>query len=156
MHIEGHSTRYFGHDKYKLEPKCDGDSSENVKQAIGLISKTTTLHVQHTFFVHFFASPHDYGVKIPMEDVNKRQRIFLSLSNLSVVPKKSTPGKFAFIWHFQQSGINATKFEKTRVHFKSDVFAAELSIGQCFFTYPNNIPRSLYKSSLGWVFSRRF
>ena len=49
----------------KLEPKCDGDSSENVKQAIGLISKTTTLHVQHTFFVHFFASLHDYGVKIP-------------------------------------------------------------------------------------------
>ena len=32
--------------------------------------------------------------------------------NLSVVLKKSTPGKFAYIFHFQQIGINATKIEK--------------------------------------------
>ena len=30
-----------------------------------LISKTTTLHVQHTFFVHFFLALHDYDVKMP-------------------------------------------------------------------------------------------
>ena len=36
------------------------------KTAIGLISKNTTLHVQHTFFVHFFAvALHDYNVKLP-------------------------------------------------------------------------------------------
>ena len=29
--------------------------------------------------------------------------------NLSVVLKKSTPGKFAYTCHFQQIGINATK-----------------------------------------------
>ena len=33
----------------------DTDGSENGKKAIGLISKTTTLHVHHAFFVHFFA-----------------------------------------------------------------------------------------------------
>ena len=33
----------------------DGDGNENVKKAIGLISEITTLLVQHTFFVHFFA-----------------------------------------------------------------------------------------------------
>ena len=33
----------------------DGDGNENVKKAIGLLSKTTSLHVDHTFFVHFFA-----------------------------------------------------------------------------------------------------
>ena len=33
----------------------DGDSNENVKKAIGLLSKTTSLHVDHTFFVRFFA-----------------------------------------------------------------------------------------------------
>ena len=33
----------------------DGDGNENVKKAIGLWSKTTSLHVDHTFFVHFFA-----------------------------------------------------------------------------------------------------
>ena len=49
--------------------------------------------------------------------------LFLSL-NLSAVVKKSTPGKFAYTSHFQQIGINATKIEKTGIHFKSDVFAA--------------------------------
>ena len=48
---------------------------------------------------------------------------FLSL-NLSAVSKKSTPGKFSYIWHFQRTGINATKYEKARIHVKSDVFAA--------------------------------
>ena len=59
-----------------------------------------------------------------MQDVNKRRRIsfFLSL-NLSAVLKKSTPGKFAYICHFQQIGIDATKVEKTGIHFKTDVFA---------------------------------
>ena len=33
----------------------DGDSSENVKKAIGLISKTTTFYVQHTFLYISFA-----------------------------------------------------------------------------------------------------
>ena len=33
----------------------DGDDNENV--TIGLISKTTTLHVHHDFFVHFFVIP---------------------------------------------------------------------------------------------------
>ena len=33
----------------------DADGNENSKKAIGLISKTSTLHVHHAFFVHFFA-----------------------------------------------------------------------------------------------------
>ena len=33
----------------------DADGNENGKKAIGLISKTTTLHVHHASFVHFFA-----------------------------------------------------------------------------------------------------
>ena len=51
------------------------------------------------------------------------EMLFLFL-NLSAVPKKSTPGKFAYIRNFQPIGINAAKFEKTRIHFKSDVFTA--------------------------------
>ena len=50
-----------------------------------------------------------------MEDVNKRRRNFLSVSKLESVPKKSTPGKFAYIRHFHRTGINATKFEKKRL-----------------------------------------
>ena len=33
----------------------DADGNENGKKAMGLISKITTLHVHHDFFVHFFA-----------------------------------------------------------------------------------------------------
>ena len=55
-----------------------------------------------------------------MEDVNKLRRISFSLSK----PEKSTSGKFAYTCHFQQIGINATKIEKTGIHFKTDVFAA--------------------------------
>ena len=43
----------------------NGDGSENVEKAIGLISKTTTLHVQDTFLYISLPSLHDYGVKIP-------------------------------------------------------------------------------------------
>ena len=51
------------------------------------------------------------------------ESLFLSLS-LSAALKKSTAGKFAYTCHFQQIGINATKIEKTGIHFKTDVFAA--------------------------------
>ena len=53
-----------------------------------------------------------------MADVNKRRRKFLSLSKLECSPQKSTPGKFAYIRHFQRIGINATKSEKTLIHFQ--------------------------------------
>ena len=44
-----------------------GESNENGKKtSIGLINKNTTLHVQHTFFVHFFAVVlHKCFVKLP-------------------------------------------------------------------------------------------
>ena len=44
-----------------------GEGNENgEKTTIGLISKKATLHVQHTFFVHFFAVVlHDFNVKLP-------------------------------------------------------------------------------------------
>ena len=46
---------------------CGEDNAgERWKTAIDLISKKETLHVQDTFFVHFFAVVlHDYNVKLP-------------------------------------------------------------------------------------------
>ena len=43
-----------------------GEGNENgEKTTTGLISKRTTLHVQHTVFVHFFAVfLHDYNLKL--------------------------------------------------------------------------------------------
>ena len=45
----------------------DGDVNENVKKAIVLMGKTTTLQVLHAFCVHFFAvtAVHDYDVNMP-------------------------------------------------------------------------------------------
>ena len=41
-------------------------ATENVKKAIGLLSKTTTLHVNHTFFyISCCRSLHDFDVKMP-------------------------------------------------------------------------------------------
>ena len=43
-----------------------GEGNENgEKTSTGLICKKTTLHVQHTFFVHFFAVVlHDHNEKL--------------------------------------------------------------------------------------------
>ena len=43
----------------------EGNARERWKTTRGLISKETTLHVQHTFLVHFFAVVlHDYKAKL--------------------------------------------------------------------------------------------
>ena len=42
----------------------EGDGNENVKKAIGLLSRTTSLHMHHTLYI---SSPllHDYNMKMP-------------------------------------------------------------------------------------------
>ena len=79
--------------------------------------------MHHAFLYIFLPSLHDYDVKMPNYKFfgGRKQAtmksLFLSL-NLTAVLKKSTPGKFAYTCHFQQIGINATKIEKTGIHFK--------------------------------------
>ena len=64
----------------------NGNGNENLKKTIGLLSKTTNLHVLHTFLYISLPSLHDYDVKMHnftfYGSVNKRRRIFLSLSKL--------------------------------------------------------------------------
>ena len=43
----------------------DGNGNEDVKKAIGLLRKTTTLHVHHAFLYISSPSLHDYDVKMP-------------------------------------------------------------------------------------------
>ena len=43
----------------------DGDGNENVKKAIGLLNKTTSLHVHHAFLYISLPLLHDYDVKMP-------------------------------------------------------------------------------------------
>ena len=43
-----------------------GEGNKNGEKTKGVISKKATLHVQHTFFVHFLAVVlQDYKVKLP-------------------------------------------------------------------------------------------
>ena len=107
----------------------DGNGNENVKKAIGLLSKTTSLHVRHAFLYISLPLLHDYDVKMPSFTFYggrkaSDDKLFFLFLNLSAVPKKSAPGKLAYISYFQRIEINATRLEKTPIHFKSDVFAA--------------------------------
>ena len=43
----------------------EGDGNEDVKKAIGLLRKTTTLHVHHAFLHISLPSLHDNEVKMP-------------------------------------------------------------------------------------------
>ena len=43
----------------------DGDGNGNATKTIGLISKTTILHVHHAFLYISLPSLHDYDVKMP-------------------------------------------------------------------------------------------
>ena len=43
----------------------DGDGNQEVKKAMGLLRKTTTLHVHHAFLYISSPSLHDYDVKMP-------------------------------------------------------------------------------------------
>ena len=107
----------------------DGDGNENGTKAIGLLSKTTTLHVHHAFLYISLSSLHHYDVKMPNFTFyggrKQAPTIFsFSFQTWERSPKKSTLGKLAFIWRFQRIGIDERKFEKTRICFTRDVFAA--------------------------------
>ena len=42
--------------------------------------------------------------------------------------KNSTPGKVAYIWRIERFQIDPIKFERTQIHFFSDVFTAVLVV----------------------------
>ena len=81
----------------------DGDGKENVKKAIGLMSKTTTLLFHHAFVYIPFLSLHNYDVKWPnfkftWEREQQGDEFYLlhSLSELGRSPLSSAPTKIPF------------------------------------------------------------
>ena len=83
-------------------------TNDTIKKAIGLLSKTTTLHMHHTFLYISLLSLHDYGVKLPnftFYGGHKQATMvfFFLFLNLSGVLKNSTPGKFADILTFSEN-----------------------------------------------------
>ena len=70
----------------------DADDNENVQNTTGLISKTTTSHVHHTFLYISFPFLHDYDVKMPHFAFYRGRKQattkFFSLSELEYCPLK--------------------------------------------------------------------
>ena len=56
-------TWYYINRDFKIQRR--GRQRERQKKTIGLISKTTTWHVHHTFLYVSFPFLHDYDVKMP-------------------------------------------------------------------------------------------
>ena len=78
----------------------------------------------HPFLYISLPSLYDYDVKMPnCKFYGGRKQATTNLL-LECGPQEISSREFAYTWHFQQIGINATKIEKTGIHFKSDVFAA--------------------------------
>ena len=65
IHFLGVSDQCNFHKSLGTLRSNDADDNENVKNTIGLISKTTTSHVHHTFLYISFPFLHDYDVKMP-------------------------------------------------------------------------------------------
>ena len=76
----------------------NADGNGDVKEAIGLITKRTTLHVHHAYFVHF--SRLDWNVKRSNGTYCRGcKRFFLVLFlNFDVLPKNSTSENLTLIW----------------------------------------------------------
>ena len=88
----------------------DGNGNENAKKAIGLLSKTTILHVLHICGFCKFLCRHCTTttwkclISRFMEDVTKRRRIFLSFSKLGCGPQEINSRKIRLHLLFSADG----------------------------------------------------
>ena len=103
-------------------------STRAAKKQKVLWSKQQLLTCSFLFLYISLPSLHDCDLKLPQATFyggHKHKPTNFSFSlNLVAVPKKSIPGKFTNIWDFTPIRIIATKFEKQRIFFNSDVFDA--------------------------------
>ena len=92
----------------------DRAATRTSKKTIGLISKTTTLDVHHTFWyisLPFCTSTTwKYLISRLMENaVNKKRRNFLRFLNLDMFPWNSSSGGFVYIWQSKLDRNNRDK-----------------------------------------------
>ena len=96
--IETRTWNYQG-----LKDSCnDAAAARTSKNPMGLISKTTTLHVHHAFLYISLPSLHGYDVKLPNsvfcgEHKQATTKFNFGLLNLNMVPWNSTSGGLAKI-----------------------------------------------------------
>ena len=92
----------------------DNGNKKGQKKSVGLISKKTTSHMQHTFIVHFFAIIlHSYNAKLPdtsLLHVLRRKSCMCSCSRFSLLLIFTLV--FASISHFLTAVIKFSCFNK--------------------------------------------
>ena len=64
-HVTKRVPVHHGYALIRSFSNYDGDGNEDVKKVIGLLSKTTALHVHHAFLYISLPPLHDYNVKMP-------------------------------------------------------------------------------------------
>ena len=88
----------------------NGNGNENAKKAMGLLSKTTILHVHHIcgfctlLCRHCTTTTWKCPISRFMEDVAKRRRIFLSFSKLGCGPQEINSRKIRLHLTFSADG----------------------------------------------------
>ena len=121
-------------------------------------SKTATLHVHITHFVHFLPITARLQCEIPSSNIlswwrtyTQHDEFFFHLLHLDSVSKNSVPGKFTDIWHFSELELGLlTKFEKKQHLFNNVMFLLLL---------PSSLPKLfLYfdKSLIYRIFFKRY
>ena len=132
VHIQGISVYYPSPNRIALPRKMRDNRNVYVYFAsFGLnllLGATTTLHVRHAFLNISLPSLHDYDVKCLMsrfvEDVNTRQRLSSSFSELRYSLLEFSSRKNCQDLTNWMRWMNAIKFEAVRIHFLCNVFVA--------------------------------
>ena len=91
---------------------------------LDLMIKTTSRFLVYFFDYHCTTTTWNLLIWCFMKDMDIRRRMFLALFEL-----EWNPGKVACIWHIERVQIDAIKFERTQIHFFSDVFTADVVDG---------------------------
>ena len=89
-----------------------------------LCTRRASRFLVHFFDVHCTTTTWNLPMRRFMEDVDILRQFSLLYLNMAKALKNSTPGKVAYIWRIERFQIDAIKFERTQIHFFSDVFTA--------------------------------
>ena len=83
---------------------------------------------EFTFYATFLPLSSSTNLKVAFyrKREHKTDEFHFLFLNLDIFRKTSTPGEFAYFRQNEHVGIIALKFQRTRIHFLCDVFAAAL------------------------------
>ena len=103
------------------------------QKTVGFMSKTTALKVHHAFQYISLTSTvwllrETFQCDVLWRTWTYDDRFFFLYLNMDKALKNSTPGKVAYIWRIERFQIDAIKFERTQIHFISNVLTAAVVV----------------------------